>query len=131
METFLANFITDMIGRVDGPLQFRIYIQPLMAIALAIRDGYSDVRERRPPYGWALAHDPAHRLYLMREGWKGISRVFILAYALDLLYQYVVLRGWRPLEAFFAATVLALIPYVLLRGPANRAISAIHDKRAS
>lgn len=120
LEDFLTGFITDLIGRIDGPMRFRLLLQPLMAIAFAIRDGRKDAREGRPRYGWALLTDAEHRRYLLQDGWKGVSRVFVLAYVLDLVYQYIVLQEWRPLQALSMAILLALVPYVLLRGPVNR-----------
>lgn len=120
MDADLATFVTDLIGRVDGPMHFRIYLQPLMASAFALRDGRKDAREGRPPYGWALLSDPARRRWLLRDGWKGVSRVFVLAWALDLVYQLAVLGGPRPLQALATAILLAAIPYLLLRGPVNR-----------
>jgi hypothetical protein len=36
------------------------------------------------------------------------------------LYQYIVLRWVHPVEALMVAVVLALVPYLLLRGPINR-----------
>ena len=120
MDDALTRFITDLIGRIDGPMHVRLYLQPLMAMAFAVRDGRKDARAGRPPYGWALLTDAEHRRYLLWDGWKGIFRVFVLAYALDLIYQLVVLQRLRPLQALFTAILLALLPYVLLRGPVNR-----------
>lgn len=122
MGDFLSDLVTDMIGRIDGPMRFRIYLQPLIAVACAIQDGRRDARVGRPPYGWALLSDAEHRRYLLRDGWKGICRVFALAYGLDLIYQAAVLYGPRPLQALFTAILLALVPYVLVRGPVNRII---------
>lgn len=120
MDQFLTNFIPDLIGRVDGPMYFRVYLQPLIAIAFAFRDGRNDARQGRAAYGWALLTDAAHRSYLLRDGWKGIGKVFVVAYVLDLVYQYVALHAWHPGQALATAVLLAIIPYVLLRGPINR-----------
>ena len=122
MDGFLTNFITDLIGRIDGPMQFRLYVQPLMALAFAVRDGRKDAREGRPAYCLALITDAQHRRDLLEEGWKHISRVFGLAYVLDLAYQYTVIHGFRPLEALFTAVLLALIPYALFRGLVDRLV---------
>jgi hypothetical protein len=130
MENFLGNFFTDFIGRFDGPLHFRLYVQPLMAILFAIRDGSRDAREARSAYGWALLNDPAHRQYLLESGWKGIWKVFIFAYALDVVYQVIAWRGLRPFEALLTAVILAVVPYALLRGPANRLLRS-HQARRS
>ncbi len=120
MGHLFANYINDFIGRFDGPLHFRLFVQPLMAILLAARDGSRDAREGRSAYAWTLLSDPAQRRYLLADGWKGISRVFLLAYVLDVIYQLVEWHGLKPLQALLTAIVLALIPYALLRGPINR-----------
>jgi hypothetical protein len=39
MGNFLSNYVTDFIGRFDGPLHFRSFVQPLMAILFAALDG--------------------------------------------------------------------------------------------
>ena len=45
---------------------------------------------------------------------------FLVAIALDGVYQLMTIRFVYPLELLFTATVLALVPYALLRGPFNR-----------
>jgi hypothetical protein len=91
-----------------------------MAILFAVRDGSRDAREGRSAYLWTLLTDPTQRRYLLESGWKGVSKVFVLAIALDVVYQFMVWRGVKPLQALLTATVLAVIPYALLRGPVNR-----------
>jgi hypothetical protein len=115
-ETYVINFI----GRLDGPLHFRFIMQPLMAIVLAIRDGSRDAREGRRPWAWKLVHVPEQRRSLLADGWKGIGRIFLLACALDVIYQLVEWRTLRPVGVLVTAIILAVIPYVLLRGPINR-----------
>ncbi len=122
MGNFLSTFLTDFIARFDGPLHFRLFVQPLMAILFAVRDGRLDAREGRGAYLWAFLTEPAERRYLIESGWKGISKVLVLAFALDVVYQFVEWHGLKPLQALLTATVLALIPYALLRGPVNRLV---------
>jgi len=55
MITSPSEFIRYFIGRFDGPLHFRFIAQPLMAILLAMRDGWRDARAGRS----ALAASPA------------------------------------------------------------------------
>jgi hypothetical protein len=43
-----------------------------------------------------------------------------VAIVLDCIYQLVTVQFIYPLELLFTATLLALIPYILLRGPFNR-----------
>jgi hypothetical protein len=127
---FLSSFWTDFIGRFDGPLHFRLFVQPLMAILFAVRDGSRDARKGRSAYLWALLTDSAQRRYLFESGWKGISKVFVLACALDVVYQFIVWRGLKPLQALLTAIVLAAIPYALLRGPVNRLVRMSQPRRS-
>ena len=126
MGNFFANYLSDYIARLDGPLHFRFIMQPLMAILLAVRDGTRDAGEGRSAYLWTLLSDPAQRRYLLADGWKGISRIFILAYLLDVIYTVIEWHRLKPLESLLTAVILAVIPYVLLRGPINRLVRLVH-----
>jgi hypothetical protein len=57
---------------------------------------------------------------LLRHGWKAIGRVFVLAILMDVIYQLIVVRWIYPLELIIVAISLAVIPYLLIRGPVNR-----------
>ena len=114
------GFIDGLLARIDGPMSLRFILQPLVALFFAFRDGRKDARAGRPPYFWALFTDPTHRRELLQSGWKSIGKVFVIAVALDLVFQYLVFANFRPLGALLAGVVLALIPYLLLRGAVNR-----------
>jgi hypothetical protein len=120
MEEVLSTFWRELIERPEGPMAFRFYLQPLMALALAIHDGMKDARAGRPAYLFSLATDREHRRERLRDGWRSIGRVFVLAIVLDTIYQIAVLHALHPLQAVVIAIVLAIIPYVLVRGPACR-----------
>jgi hypothetical protein len=91
-----------------------------MAVFLAIRAGIKDAREDSPIYFWAFFTHPAQRRQLLRDGWKSVGRVFILAIVIDAVYQIIVFRWLYPGEALVVAFVLAIVPYLLVRGPVNR-----------
>ena len=91
-----------------------------MATFLAIRAGLADARQGRPAFFWAAITNPALRRELLRSGWKDVGKVFMLAAALDLIYQLIVHRGVYLGETIVVAATLAIVPYVLLRGPVNR-----------
>jgi hypothetical protein len=129
MGTFFSTYWTDFINRFDGPLHFRLFVQPLMAVMLAVRDGNRDSREGREAYLWSLVSNRAQRRYLLESGWKGIYRVFVLAIALDVVYQFLEWGGPKALQALTTALVLAVIPYTLLRGPVNRLLRIIRARR--
>lgn len=120
MEDTVVQFLQDVFPRIDGPLHFRIVLQPAMAIIYAIRDGLKDAREGKPTYFSALFTRPDIRVQLLQSGWKTISKVFFIALGLDFVYQLIVLRWFYPLEALLVASELALLPYAVVRGSINR-----------
>ena len=111
---------SDLADRVSGPMKFRLVLQPLMAAFFAIRSGLADAREGKPPYFWALLTDPSQRSDMLRNGWKSIGRVFILAVVLDVVYQIIESRFVYIGEAFIVAFILAIVPYLILRGLVTR-----------
>jgi hypothetical protein len=120
MVDLLSQTWQEITSRPDGPLAMRFYLQPLMATLLAARDGVKDAREGNSAYLWAVVYNPAHRRELLRNGWRSIGKVFVIALVLDVVYQVLVLRELRPLQGLIVAVALAIIPYALLRGPINR-----------
>jgi hypothetical protein len=114
------SFFEGLSARLQGPMHFRFILQPLIALFFAIRDGRRDAREGRPPYFWALFTEPEHRRDMLASGWKSVGKVFIIAIVLDLVFQYIALRAFHPVAAVLAGVLLALVPYLLLRGPVNR-----------
>jgi len=122
MDELLTRVFENLIGRVGGPLSFRLLLQPAMAILFAIRDGRKDAREGRVPYFWAIFTQPLHRQELLHEGWKAVGKVFVIATVIDLVYQLIALRWIYPGEALLVAFLLACIPYLFIRGPVNRLV---------
>ena len=120
MEELFTRLWDDLIGRIGGPMSFRLVLQPSMAMIFAIRDGLKDAREGRPAYFYSLFPDPENRRNRLREAFKAVSRVFVFAILMDLIYQLIVFRWFYPLQALIVAFVLAFLPYILLRGPVNR-----------
>jgi len=71
----LARMWSDLVGRLSGPLTFRLILQPTMAIIYALRDGAKDAREGRPPYFWTMFTEPDHARAMIDEGFKAVGRV--------------------------------------------------------
>ena len=120
MDHLTTSFTQHLIARVTGPMKFRLVLQPAMALFLAIRDGLKDARESRPAYFWALFSGRDDRWAMLKDGWKAVGKVFILAMVLDAIYQIIERRWVYPGQAVVVAVILAIIPYLLLRGPVNR-----------
>jgi hypothetical protein len=121
MEEALARAWEQLAGRVDGPMWFRFLMQPAIAIGLAVRAGLRDAAANRSAYLWAVVSNPSVRQALLREGWKDIGRLCVIAFALDSVYQLVVLHRLYPLQALIVMSLLAVVPYLLVRGPVRRA----------
>ena len=122
MEELVQRFFGNLLGRLDGPLHLRFFIQPLMATLFAVIDGIADARQGKPPYFWALFTYKDQRKALLKDGWKHFGKIFIIAILLDILYQAKVLHALYPGELLLTAFVLAVLPYMLLRGPVNRVV---------
>jgi hypothetical protein len=129
MRDMLLRGLFNIADRVGGPMTFRVILQPLMAALLATRAGWKDAQTGRPPYLWTILTDPSQRGQLLHEGWKSIARVFVLAIIMDVIYQIIFLKWVYPLELILVAILLAVVPYLLLRGPVNRLVGRLRGKR--
>ena len=120
MDDIWMRFVENMHDRVSGPMKFRLLLQPAMAAFFAIRSGLNDARTGKPPYFWSLVTDPAQRIDMLKDGWKSVGKVFLIALLLDVIYQVIVLKFVYPGEAIYVAFVLAILPYLILRGLVTR-----------
>lgn len=129
LHDLFLRFWQELQERPSGPLAFRFILQPVMASFLAVRDGWHDAEMHRPPYFWAIWHDPVSRGARLREGLSAVLRVLLLGVGMDLVYQIVRLHGFRPLETVVIALALAFVPYLIARGPAARVGREIMERR--
>ena len=120
MDDIWTRVGEQLMARVSGPMHFRLVLQPGMAAVLAVISGLRDARMAKPPYFWSLITDPSHRKEMLKDGWKSVGRVFILALILDAIYQAYELHFFYVGEAIIVAIVLALVPYLILRGIVTR-----------
>jgi hypothetical protein len=128
MDHIWTRVATNLVARVSGPMKFRLLLQPLSASFFAIRSGLADARAGKPPYFWALFTDPGEREDMIKNGWKSIGKLCIFAFLLDVLYQIIEIHFVYPGEAIIVAIVLAILPYLILRGPVNR-LARMRDLR--
>jgi hypothetical protein len=120
-----------LVDRPSASMAFRIVLQPLMATVVAILDGRKDARTGRSPYLWTILWNREDRIGRLREGLNATARIMLLAIAMDLVYQAVVLKTFFPSEAVIVALLLAFIPYLILRGPAARIARRWHGSAAT
>lgn len=123
MDDMWMRVMENMSDRVTGPMKFRLLLQPTMASIFAIIAGLKDARAGNPPYFWTLLTDPAQRTAMLKDGWKSVGKVFLLALVLDVIYQVIVERFVYPGEAIVVAFALAILPYLILRGLVTRLTS--------
>jgi hypothetical protein len=120
VEELWQRIVGNFFARLDGPMHFRFILQPFMALLFATLDGLKDAKAGKPAYLWAVIGNPEHRRELLRDGWKHFGKIFCLAVILDLVYQLKVNSTVYPGEILLVALILAVVPYMLLRGPVNR-----------
>ena len=120
IQEVLTRIWTDLLARPSGPFAFRFVVQPLMATLVAMRDGVTDARTGRSPYFWTVLRDAAQRRARLGEGLKATGRIIAFGIVIDAVYQLKALGTFYPVEALAIALVLGFVPYLLLRGPADR-----------
>lgn len=114
------RIFTSIVERPGGPMTFRFILQPVMASILAIIDGVRDARSGAPPYFWSLVTGSVPRADRLYDGIIATSRVLLLGLVMDVAYQLIVFNTFFPGEAAIIAVLLAFVPYLVLRGPAQR-----------
>ena len=129
MEEMFTRAWNDLLARDSGPLHFRLFLQPLVATILAIRAGWADAWAGRPIFFWTLVREPAQARTMLRNLWKSVGKVFLVAVALDVVYQLIVLHWIYPVETLIVATMLALVPCLVVRAIGNRIVTVIRQRR--
>jgi hypothetical protein len=97
------RFWSDIADRIHGPMTFRFFLQPTMALIAAIPDGISNARGDGGARGG------------VRQALLATARTVLLGLSMDVIYQYKVLDRFYPAEAVMMAVLLALIPYFVFR----------------
>ena len=123
MGDFLGHVWRQLLERAAGPFHLRFVLQPLVAAWAAIRAGRRDAMAHQPPYLAHLFTDASERRRLLLSGWKDVGMVAIVAVVIDTIYQLVLFHSFHLRQALFVAFLLAIVPYCLIRGPANRIAS--------
>lgn len=118
-----AQFLEDLVSRLTGPMHFRLILQPLVAIALGIRDGLKDARAGRPPFVTDLIVRPEGRKRQLKRALQTLIKPLVIAIVLDAVAQYLMFRTIYPGAAVFVGVVIMAVPYSLARGLTNRIVS--------
>lgn len=128
MGDFLVHRMDDLLIRLDGPMSLRLIIQPIIAVIFAVRAGLRDGREGKQAFLWAVNYEPSQRRTLLRGAWQDIGTVCVAALAIDLVFQFSVLKSFHPIEAVVVAITLAVLPYVIVRATTTRIFRLERDR---
>jgi len=112
----LARVWQNLVDRPSGPMLFRFFLQPTMATIAAVMSGMKDARRGRTPFWQAVLTSPTERAGRLNEAVVDTSRIMLLGLVMDSIYQYTVFDTFHPVEAVIITLLLALLPYLLLRG---------------
>lgn len=110
----------DILARPGGPMTFRFILQPAMAAIAAFRDGVEDARIGRAPYISSMLRGVEPRGARLWESVVATARILVLGVVMDSIYQGLVFKTFYPAQAAVIAVLLALVPYLLLRGSFER-----------
>lgn len=128
LQEMLSRGWDNLMTRDSGPLHVRLVLQPLVATILATQAGWRDARQGRPVFFWTVVLKPAQRHQLLRELYQDVGKLFLVAIVLDVLYQIIVLRWLYPVQTLIVATMLAIIPYLVVRGVTNRVVTQLRPR---
>src|SRR3954470_9384465 len=124
----------NFVARTEGLMYYRFFIQPAMSLIFAVIAGLRDAKSNTVPYLWRFKISAGNRKEVAKEAWKGVGKVFIIAVVLDIIYQLIVIYSHKtqerfyPLESVLVAFLLAIVPYIILRGPVNRIVRTFIKK---
>lgn len=118
-------------ARAVGPGSMRLIIQPLVAVALGVRDGIMDANAGRPPYLFGMLFARERRRELIRDGINHTTKPMAVGIALDMILQWYIFRSVRLYAAVLVGIFLIGLPYGLSRGIANRITRRRYRTRGS
>lgn len=119
---YIADSWDMIVARSNGMFHLRFIMQPVVASILGIRAGRKDAQHGKPPYFWSIfkADDVYDRRAILRDGWGDLGRMLMIALALDVIFTLVEFHWVYPIQSIIMVGMLALFPYLILRGLANR-----------
>jgi hypothetical protein len=112
---------------LSGKGQFRLILQPVMAVILGVRLGIADAKAGKAPFFFRLLTERHGRWKIFKESLSSAVIPLVLAVVIDSILQRITLGYIRPLGALVVGGILVWIPFVAVRGLANRAWTSGHE----
>ncbi len=106
-----------------GPGHLRIFLQPLVAILLGVRDGLKDARAGAPPYLLDLLQAREQRASRLRALLRTLRFPLLLGVGMSLLFQQLIRRQVHLWTALAFGVAFITLPYCVARALANRLAS--------
>lgn len=129
MYLLSADFFADLAARLHGPMSMRFLLQPLVAIALGIKDGIKDAKSGTPPFIYDLVFIPKDRKRQLKSALQSLLKPIIVAIILDAVVQFLMFRFVWPGAAIIVGVFIMGLPYALARGVTNRIMTKVLAKR--
>ncbi len=136
----VSQAVEQLLGRAGGPLHLRLFLQPIVAAFLAYKAGRRDAAAGEPAFLWGLFSHPEERSRMLGSAWKDVGKIFVIALALDTVYQLIVFRtgarragpdrGLRPRDPALLAPARAVQAPRGRRGSRRRALTGMAPKDA-
>jgi len=107
-------------GMFGGKFQFRLIVQPIIAIVLGLRFGVRDAKAGKPPFFQALAHAKGGRGTTIKGAVRAALIPLAVAVLIDSILQYLINHRIRPLAAMIVGGILVFVPFLIVRALTNR-----------
>ncbi|HVG64293.1 MAG TPA: hypothetical protein VNA24_37375 [Hyalangium sp.] len=125
------NFWEGLVRDLSGKGQFRLILQPAMALFLGLRLGIADAKEGKAPFLFRLFTTRHERWGLFKQSLSDAAMPLILALVMDGILQYLTLHHIRPLQAVVVGAFLVWLPFVMTRGLTNRIWKRSHPGKVT
>jgi hypothetical protein len=116
----LGFFETITHSLTSGKGQFRLILQPAMAVLLGVRMGIADAKRGDEPFIARLVHTKP-RWPLVKQSIARAAVPLVVAVVIDSILQFLTQRYVRPLAAVVVGAILVWLPFAITRGLSNRA----------
>jgi len=131
MHGFWESIGRDLTGQglFGGSFQFRLVLQPLIAVILGIRFGIRDAKSGDPPFFQSLARGKGQRGNLLLKAARDVVLPLLVGVTIDSILQHMINGRIRPMAAVVVAVLLVFLPFLIVRALANRIWSHGHPGR--
>jgi hypothetical protein len=115
-----VGFFETVARDLSGTGQFRLILQPPVALILGVRLGIADANAGMPPFLHRLATHRHQRWTIFTESLADAVFPLLVALVMDGILQHITFGRIRPLAALLVGALLVWLPFVCTRALTNR-----------